>query len=151
MARARGHTVLIGQCAELGERMPYLPLADALRGAPRAPATASPLLEALRARPVLRRLLPDDGGDPGTGGDGAELAQQRLFGAALGLLGELSDAEPVLLVLEDLHWADRSTRDLLVFLSRMLRRERVCLVGTYRSDDLPRRHPMRSAIAELLR
>lgn len=150
-ARARGHTVLTGQCAELGESIPYLPLADALRGAAREPATAPSVLEALRARPVLGRLLPD--GDPGPGGavDGAELARQQLFGAALGLLGELSDTGPVLLVLEDLHWADRSTRDLLIFLSRMLQRERVCLVGTYRSDDLPRRHPMRSAITELLR
>ncbi|MBC6461796.1 helix-turn-helix transcriptional regulator [Actinomadura sp. HBU206391] len=150
VARSRGHTVLIGQCAELGESMPYLPLADALWGASRAPETASFLLEALRARPVLSRLLPDgdaDRADPG----GSEVAQQQLFGAALGLLGELSDNEPVLLVFEDLHWADRSTRDLLTFLSRVLQRERVCLVGTYRTDDLPRRHPMRSAIAELLR
>ncbi|MBC6469622.1 AAA family ATPase [Actinomadura alba] len=150
VARSRGHTVLSGQCAELGEAMPYLPLADALRAAARAPETASSLLEALRARPVLGRLLPDGDVDPADQG-GAELAQQQLFGAVLGLLGELSDTEPVLLVFEDLHWADRSTRDLLTFLSRVLQRERVCLVGTYRSDDLPRRHPMRSAIAELLR
>jgi DNA-binding CsgD family transcriptional regulator len=150
-ARARGCAVLIGQCAELGESIPYLPLADALRDATHDPATAPSLLEAVRARPVLSRLLPDGDGDPGAGSDGAEVAQQQLFGAVLGLLGELSDAAPVLLVLEDLHWADRSTRDLLTFLSRMLQRERVCLVGTYRRDDLPRRHPTRRVIAELLR
>jgi DNA-binding CsgD family transcriptional regulator/tetratricopeptide (TPR) repeat protein len=150
-ARARGFLVLIGQCAELGESIPYLPLADALRDATRDPATAPSLLEALRARPVLGRLLPDRDTGPDTGTDGTELAQQQLFGAVLGLLGELSDAAPVLLVFEDLHWADRSTRDLLTFLSRMLQRERVCLVGTYRSDDLPRRHPTRQVIAELLR
>ena len=61
-----------------------------------------------------------------------------------GRYSELAEASPVLLVLEDLHWADRSTRDLLTFLSRVLQHERVCLVGTYRSDDLPRRHPLRA-------
>src|SRR4029077_12307464 len=58
---------------------------------------------------------------------------------------------PVLLVLEDVHWADRSTRDLLTFLSRVLHREKVAVVVTYRTDDLPRRHPLRPVVAELLR
>ncbi|NEA27495.1 ATP-binding protein, partial [Actinomadura bangladeshensis] len=103
---------------------------------------------ALDGRPVLRGLLPDGDGGPDAA---SELGQQRLFGAVLGLLGELGRDRPVLLVLEDLHWADRSTRHLLTFLSRVLQRERVCLVGTYRSDDLHRRHPLRPVVAELLR
>jgi DNA-binding CsgD family transcriptional regulator len=147
-ARTRDFVVLVGQCAELGETMPYLPLAEALWGATRDQATAAAVREALGERPALARLLPDSGGAPV--GDG-ELARQQLFGAVLGLLGELSEAQPVLLVLEDLHWADHSTRDLLVFLSRMLQRERVCVVGTYRADDLHRRHPLRPVLAELLR
>ena len=57
----------------------------------------------------------------------------------------------MLLVLEDLHWADASTRDLVTFLSRMLHRERVALLGTYRTDDLHRRHPLRPVVAELRR
>ena len=57
----------------------------------------------------------------------------------------------MLLVLEDLHWADRSTRDLLTFLSRVLHREKVAVVVTYRTDDLHRRHPLRPVVAELLR
>jgi DNA-binding CsgD family transcriptional regulator len=57
----------------------------------------------------------------------------------------------VLLILEDLHWADASTRDLVTFLSRMLHRERVALIGTYRTDDLHRRHPLRPVVAELQR
>ncbi|XRQ13802.1 helix-turn-helix transcriptional regulator [Actinomadura welshii] len=148
-AREQGCTVLVGQCAELGETMPYLPLTDALWAAAHAgTAEAEEVRAAVAARPVLGRLLPDGGGDPGAA---SELGQQQLFGAVLGLLGELGAERPVLLVLEDLHWADRSTRHLLTFLGRVLQRERVCLVGTYRSDELHRRHPLRPVVAELLR
>src|SRR6202011_6186040 len=83
--------------------------------------------------------------------DRSGLARQQMFGGVLGLLTELAAAAPVLLVLEDLHWADASTRDLLTFLLRMLHRERVVTIGTYRSDDLYRRHPLRPVIADLLR
>jgi DNA-binding NarL/FixJ family response regulator len=150
-AADRGFMVLSGRCAELGDSVPYLPLADALRDGTTGPAAAGPLLDALASRPVLGRLLPDRGTSPGDGGDLAGLAQQQLFGAVLGMLAELAAARPVLLILEDLHWADRSTRDLVTFLSRVLHRERVAVVGTYRTDDLHRRHPLRAVVAELLR
>ncbi len=154
LAGKRGFTVLSGRCAELGDSVPYLPLADALRDATHSPSgngTVAPLLDALASRPVLSRLLPDQGtGEPADGGDSG-LARQQLFGAVLGLLAELAEAAPVLLVLEDLHWADRSTRDLVTFLSRVLHRERIAIVGSYRSDDLHRRHPLRPVVAELLR
>jgi DNA-binding CsgD family transcriptional regulator/tetratricopeptide (TPR) repeat protein len=146
VAGRRGFTVLTGHCAELADSVPYLPLADALRSAATGPAVR----DAVAARPVLSRLLPD--GQPG-GPDGAEqgMAQQQLFGAVLGMLAELAAAAPVLLLLEDLHWADRSTRDLVTFLSRVLHRERIALVVTYRTDDLHRRHPLRPVVAELQR
>ncbi|WP_188191380.1 helix-turn-helix transcriptional regulator [Nonomuraea sp. SYSU D8015] len=136
-ARERGFHVLVGQCAELGDALPYLPLADALRGAEPA------VREAVGAHPFLGQLLPGTESAPSPG-----LTQQRLFGSLLGLLADL---QPVLFVIEDLHWADRSTRDLLVFLSRMVQTEQVCVVGTYRTDDLHRRHPLRSVLAELKR
>jgi DNA-binding CsgD family transcriptional regulator len=150
-AAAEGFTVLSGHCAELGESVPYLPLADALRNAAQVPETAPRLLEALAARPALGRLLPE--GDTPTAADGESvgMARQQMFGAVLGLLGELAAAAPVVLVFEDLHWADASTRDLLTFLSRVLRTERVALIGTYRTDDLHRRHPLRPLAAELQR
>ncbi|TDC50147.1 LuxR family transcriptional regulator [Actinomadura sp. KC345] len=148
-ARDEGCAVMVGQCAELGESMPYLPLTDALWASAQSGAPeADEVRAAIGARPVLGRLLPDGDGGPATA---SELSQQQLFGAVLGLLGELGAERPVLLVLEDLHWADRSTRHLLTFLSRVLQRERICLVGTYRSDDLHRRHPLRPVVAELLR
>jgi DNA-binding CsgD family transcriptional regulator len=150
-ARDRGFAVLTGRCAELADTVPYLPLADALRDAATGEAASSPLLDALAARPVLSRLLPDVGPGRPVGGDMPGLAQQQLFGAVLGMLAELAEASPVLLVLEDLHWADHSTRDLVTFLSRALHRERLAIVVTYRTDDMYRRHPLRPVVAELTR
>ena len=147
LAEGRGFTVLSGQCAELGDSVPYLPLADALRGA----ARSTGVRDALSSRPALGRLLPEGGDGQRADEDRSGLARQQMFGAVLGLLTELAAAAPVLLVLEDLHWADASTRDLVTFLSRMLHRERVALIGTYRTDDLHRRHPLRPVVAELLR
>jgi len=148
-AAARGFTVLSGRCAELADTVPYLPLADALRDAVTGPAARGVVADALATRPVLSRLLPDR--QASEAGDLPGLAQQQLFGAVLGMLSELAEAGPVLLVLEDLHWADRSTRDLVTFLSRVLHRERIALVATYRTDDMHRRHPLRPVVAELLR
>ncbi len=151
-AADRGFLVLSGRCAELGDSIPYLPLADALREGTTTPGAATePLAAALAARPVLGRLLPDRDVAAQRGAEASGLAQQQLFGAVLGLLAELADGHPVLLILEDLHWADRSTRDLITFLSRVLHRERVAVVATYRTDDLHRRHPLRPVVAELLR
>ena len=144
-AASRGFTVLTGQCAEIGDSVPYLPFADALR-------TASPGLEAaVKTRPVLAMLLPDGDGGRDRESDWSGLTKQQMFGAMLGLLAELSDEAPVLLVLEDLHWADATTRDLVTFLLRMLHRERVATIGTYRTDDLYRRHPLRPVLADLQR
>jgi DNA-binding CsgD family transcriptional regulator len=144
IAERDGFTVLCGQCAQIGDSVPYLPFADAFR-------TAPPHIEkAIKARPVLSRLLPDGDGQAEQA-DWAGLARQQMFGAVLSLLSELAAAGPVLLVIEDLHWADATTRHLVTFLARMLHRERVAIIGTYRADDLHRRHPLRGVIAELLR
>jgi DNA-binding CsgD family transcriptional regulator/tetratricopeptide (TPR) repeat protein len=144
IAERDGFTVLCGQCAEIGDSVPYLPFADAFR-------TAPPHIEkAIKARPVLSRLLPDGDGQAKEA-DWAGLARQQMFGAVLSLLSELAAGSPVLLVIEDLHWADATTRHLVTFLARMLHRERVAIIGTYRTDDLDRRHPLRGVIAELLR
>ena len=142
VAEHSGFTVLCGQCAEIGDSVPYLPFADAFRTAP------AHIEQAVKARPVLARLLPD-GGDLAQSADLSSMARQQMFGAVLGALAELAAASPLLLVLEDLHWADATTRHLVTFLARMLRRERVAIVGTYRTDDLHRRHPLGEVVAEL--
>ena len=71
-----------------------------------------------------------------------------MFEALLALFDRLG---PVALVIEDLHWADPSTRDFLVFLVRNARTEPLFLLATYRSDELHRRHPLRPVLAELER
>ena len=145
-AARQGYLVLSGRCAELGDSVPYLPLADALRS-----AAVPALADALAARPVLGLLLPDRAAREMAGSEVPSMAQQQLFGAVLGMLAELAETAPVLLVLEDMHWADRSTRDLLTFLSRVLHRERIAVIATYRTDDLHRGHPLRAVAAELVR
>jgi DNA-binding CsgD family transcriptional regulator/tetratricopeptide (TPR) repeat protein len=159
-ARAAGARVLAGGCVELGgEGVPFAPLIEALRGFVRD--LAEPELAELfpgRTRAELARLLPElgpaagdavggraaFGGDPGPWSD-----QGRLFELLLGLLERLGRDRPAVLVVEDLHWADRSTRDLLAFLVRNLRQGRLLLVLTYRGDELHRRHPLRPFLAEL--
>ena len=77
--------------------------------------------------------------------------QAAVFEALLALLDTLSADTPVLLLVEDLHWADSSTRSFVGFLARTLCRERVLVVATYRSDELHRRHPLRPLLGELTR
>jgi DNA-binding CsgD family transcriptional regulator/tetratricopeptide (TPR) repeat protein len=74
-----------------------------------------------------------------------------LFEALLELIDLLSEDRVLVLTLEDLHWADRSTRTFIDFLARSLRRERVMLLLSYRTDELHRRHPLRSLLSELER
>ena len=78
-------------------------------------------------------------------------AQLRLFEALLELLDLLSESCPLVLILEDMHWADRSTRTFVSFLARSLRQERVMLLLTYRTDELYRRHALRPLLSELER
>jgi DNA-binding NarL/FixJ family response regulator len=92
----------------------------------------------------LAPLLPGaSGGQPGMGG--------RLLERTLDFLVRLGDAAPAVIVVEDLHWADSSTRDLISFLARNIHAARMLLIVTYRADDLHRRHPLKSLIAELER
>jgi DNA-binding CsgD family transcriptional regulator/tetratricopeptide (TPR) repeat protein len=159
-ARAAGVTVLHGGCVELGgEGVPFAPLVEALRAFVRdldEPALAR--MVPGQSRVELARLLPELGPPDGPGardraamgGDPGPWSEQgRLFELLLGLLERLGSERPALLVVEDLHWADRSTRDLLAFLVRTLRHGRLLLVMTYRSDELHRRHPLRPFLAEL--
>jgi len=126
-AEARGTRTLVGNCIELGDGA--LPHA--------APSAILRRLEHQLAPGALEAVL-------GPARDAAGTADQaRLLELALGVLGRLGEHGPVVVAVEDLHWADRSTRDLLAFLIRNLRDEPIVLVATYRTDDVHRAHPLR--------
>ncbi|MGN9762595.1 helix-turn-helix transcriptional regulator [Streptomyces sp. SD31] len=148
-AAADGMTVLTGHCVDLGDvGLPYLPFTEVLG----VVAGEERFAEVLAAHPVVEGLL--------GGGADAVRDRLRLFEGIAGLLADLADVAPVLLVLEDLHWADQSSRDLLRFLlSRGILqrpaggvpRHRLAVFASYRADDLHRRHPLRPLLAELVR
>ena len=152
--RAAGGQALSGGAMEIDEaNLPYVPILEALRpivdDALDRDADAEEAIA--RGRPELARLFPELG--PSFPDDRSDLglAQTRLFGQVLGLLGRLGRRRPVLVVLEDLQWADRSTRELVAFLGRTLHSARVLLVVTVRTDALHSRHPMTPLLAELSR
>jgi DNA-binding CsgD family transcriptional regulator/tetratricopeptide (TPR) repeat protein len=136
-AKARGVRVLAGDCVELAEgELPYAPLIGALRPLIRAD---DPSLTAVRD--AFNRSPGDiDAADQG-----------RVFELLLDALDVLAQQAPLALVLEDIHWADRSTRDFLAFAARNLCKERVLLLATYRTDELHRRHPLRPLLPDLER
>jgi len=149
----RGMRVIAGACANIGDGgVPYGPIVEALRGLSRDLAPDDLAAVVGPSGDDLARLVPalSPTATPDTGGD-VEASQARVLEALLGLLQRLSEREPVLLVMEDLHWADPATRDSVAFIVRNLRAERVLLLLTFRSDELHRRHPLMAWLAELER
>jgi predicted ATPase len=117
-AQEAGALVLVGRCADLRDAdMPLLPIAEALAELGPLPGASGGLEDAWSGR------------TPGV----------ALFMPILELLREAADSTPVVLAVDDIHWADRSTLDLLTFLLARLRDERVAIVATFRSDELDRR------------
>jgi DNA-binding CsgD family transcriptional regulator/tetratricopeptide (TPR) repeat protein len=149
---AVGGLVISGGCLEFDRALPFGPIVEALRELQRR-VDGVTLTEVLGSgRNDLARLLPELAPEspPPTSDDG-HVPTARMFEHLLGTLERLGDHIPTVFVIEDLHWADRSTRDVLMFLARNLRAGRVVVVGTLRSDDLHRRHPLRPVLAELER
>jgi len=152
-SRAAGIRVLAGGCVELGtDGLPFAPFTAVLRELVRdlgADGVAG-LLPGGVTRDFAR-LLPEFGpADGAAGAAGDTVARARMFEQMLALLERLADAGPVVLLIEDAHWADRSTRDLLAFLvSRQQILDGVLIIVTYRSDELHRTHPLRPLLAEL--
>ncbi|WP_181803634.1 ATP-binding protein, partial [Streptomyces shenzhenensis] len=139
-----GATVVVGHCVDLGDvGLPYLPFTEILG----VLAGDERFAGILGAHPAVARLL-------GAASDSSRDADARLrlFEGVAALLAELAAAAPLVLILEDLHWADQSSRDLLRFLlSRGVLPRRLAVLASYRADDLHRRHPLRALLAELVR
>ena len=144
-ARARDVRVLVGECVELAEgELAFAPVISALREVMEEAAFVE-WLEAPQ-RSALTALWPV----VGTGGSGAG-EREQLFEAVYRVLARVAQARPVLVIIEDVHWIDPSSRDLLAFLVRNARRDRIAVLTTYRPDELHRGHPLRPFIAELER
>jgi predicted ATPase len=136
--------VLTGRCPELGAiGLPFGPFVDVLTELSRGPAGPPvPLGE------ELLRLLPGQP-RPGPAAD-PKSARARMFVQMLSLLERLARPRPVVLVIEDAHWADESTRDLITFLvDNQGAMDGVLIVVTYRSDELHRGHPFNALLAGL--
>ncbi len=162
-AEQAGARVVVAHCVDLGDvGIPYLPFTEALTHLRQpAPSTrpearagaddgAARVAELVAQRPALARLLDPAGARAGSDAEHAERLQ--LFdGIASSLAAAGRPGAPLVVVIEDAHWADPSTRDVLRFLVARLRSEHLLLVVTYRSDDVDRRHPLRPLLAELHR
>ena len=120
-AAGAGATVLTGGCLQFEADIPYAPFVEALRSLP--------------------------GALPGTG-SGDRAGEFRRVADAIAAAG---DGQPVGLVIEDLHWADASTRDLLLYLHRAVSNAPVLLVGTHRTDEIGADHPVAKLVADLAR
>jgi DNA-binding CsgD family transcriptional regulator len=146
-ARAAGGQLIAGGCVELGgDAMPLSPLAEALRSLAHQvpPDELDKLLGS--ARPELARLVPEL--DPERRAPEGERPQTaQLLELVLGAIARAGRDRPLVVVFEDLHWADRSTLDLVMLLARGLHDTRVLLVLTYRSDELHRSHPLRRLVS----
>ena len=147
-AREAGARVLAGSCIEMGgEGLPFGPLAHAFRSLMRT--TSPEQLDAFigPARSELAQVLPDL--DPDRAHSTSPLGEggtARLLELVVGVIERLAADRPLMFVIEDLHWADRSTLDLVALLVRALHANRVLFVVSFRSDELHRSHPLRPLV-----
>lgn len=140
-ARERGALVLTGHCNDFGTTPPYGPWAEI--------ASAYRDMGALPLFPVALR---DDQRSLDAGYDTRlEGGQESLFAEISDFIATISGARPLILLLEDMHWSDAVSLDLLRSLSRRIAALRLLLVVTYRSDELVRRHPLYQLLPRLVR
>ena len=135
-AAEAGGLVLVGRCYDLTETPPYGPWVE-LFG--RYPASAAADLPPLPAAFAARGQV------------GEAASQQALFLQVRDFLTALARRRPALLLLDDLHWADPASLELLRFLARDLAAVPLLLVVTYRADELTRRHPLSQLLPLLVR
>jgi DNA-binding CsgD family transcriptional regulator/tetratricopeptide (TPR) repeat protein len=158
-ARGANARVLVGHCLDLEEGgLPYAPFVEVVRTLERdlksdeGGAAVGPLRAALGG-PAAGTDAPEAGAPtPGApAGPPGQFGRARVFELLLTLLDRLTADRPVVLVIEDVHWADRSTDDLITLLSASAQHLPLLLVVTYRTDDAGRRHGLHTLLDELSR
>jgi tetratricopeptide (TPR) repeat protein len=147
-AQTRGFHVLAGRCYEQYAAVPFFPFVEVLTN---ALGLASPTLlqETPHRFPYLGRLVPDLLTGPPT--YEGEDARPRLLRAVSGFLAALAAEAPVALLVDDLHWADSASLELLTHLARQAPGQRILLVGLFREVEVNRQHPLEATLAELAR
>ncbi|HUG06601.1 MAG TPA: AAA family ATPase, partial [Candidatus Limnocylindria bacterium] len=145
-----GFRVLYGATLESDKGLPYAPFVSAVRSGFRGIARDRLGRVLTQAAPDLAQLFPELGKAQRAEGASA-VEQHRLSVAFLGLFATFAREAPVLVVVEDLHWADEASLGLFHYLARELRDARVVLLGTYRSDEMHRRHPFLRALGAMQR
>jgi DNA-binding SARP family transcriptional activator/pimeloyl-ACP methyl ester carboxylesterase len=144
----RDARVLIGRAYESDQILLFGPVVDALRTARigEDPDVLDALGSAWRAE--LARLLPEVA-PPGASQQPARVDYRRLFEMIAQLIAHLAARDTLLLVLEDLHWADELTVRLLAFLARRASGDRVLLLATAREEELPDAPMLRHTLEDL--
>ncbi len=139
-------TVAVGQCLDVGSlAAAYSPIIGILRELVRVNGAENSMGDAGPGSTALATLLPELG-------QHAELNEEfgaaRLHESIATLLETMSRRTPLVVVIEDLHWIDSASLNVLVFLLRTITSGRILFILSYRSDDVTRRHPLRSFLAE---
>jgi len=149
IADSVGATTVAGVCVDVAAgTLAYSPFVDIVRDLHRAGLTAS-LPRSTRAE--LGRLVPEIAPHAESGPGAEQGGQGRLFAAVRDAVSVTSSSKLILVAIEDLHWADASTLDLVSYLSRSMQTEHCLVLVTARVDTLPRRHPVLAMVAELSR
>ena len=149
LAATRGWQAYAGHCLDFGDSaLPYLPFSEILD---RITTQLPDVVERVaHSHPALARLLPA-GRSAAPDIRDAAVDRGQLFAAVHALFEAAAEKAPTLVVVEDAHWADQSTRDLLTYLFSRPFAGPVAVVASYRADDLHRRHPLRRQVAEWAR
>jgi len=134
-ARAAASRVLVGECTEIEARSPLGPFLHIVEIARRSSLIR--VEDAQRVAPLPQ------------GGEIDATTRPRLYQGIARLFAGIARAASLVIVVEDLHWADEATLELFRYLPRHTKAERIILIGTYRTDELHRRHPLRPVLADL--
>ena len=154
-ARQRGMTALIGHCYEMEGAPPYIPFVEMLEAGARVfppealrDALGESAPEVAKLMPELRRLFPDIPSPPELP---PEQERRYLFNGMREFLARAARPQGIVLVLDDLHWADDSTLLLLQHIAQQLQEVPVLILGTYRDVELDVARPLARTLEELLR
>jgi tetratricopeptide (TPR) repeat protein len=155
-ASARGFVTLVGSCYDRDNSLPFNPFVEILESAMAQSTSSEAFLAALgndagemaRLMPQLRRLFPEI---PPPLELSPEQSRRILFNAVLQLLARTAASGPLVLLLEDLHWADEGTLSLLNHIARSISKIPVMLLGTFRDNEIDSAGRLAQTLDELLR